>query len=194
MMYAMYMSSNESHNITNARKQLAAIIDQARADHEPVYLTRRGHRVAAVIDADDLDGILALAEDMADIRAAEEARAEMRATGQSPIPGAGQGRSRSGVTYKVVLSPSAIRQLRNLIRRFVDEYKPSSITFRESPPQLQRASLVVRASGGFGRATTESSTKFMKSSFLFLSFARATVERSTSAEFVLGCCCLCRVI
>ena len=65
MMYAMYMSSNESHNITNARKQLAAIIDQARADHEPVYLTRRGHRVAAVIDADDLDGILALAEDMA---------------------------------------------------------------------------------------------------------------------------------
>ena len=34
----------------------------------------------------DLDGILALAEDMADIRAAEEARAEMRATGQSPIP------------------------------------------------------------------------------------------------------------
>lgn len=26
--------------------------------------------------------------------------------------GAGQGRSRSGVTYKVVLSPSAIRQLR----------------------------------------------------------------------------------
>ena len=86
MMYAMYMSSNESHNITNARKQLAAIIDQARADHEPVYLTRRCHRVAAVIDADDLDGILALAEDMADIRAAEEARAEMRATGQSPIP------------------------------------------------------------------------------------------------------------
>jgi prevent-host-death family protein len=82
----MYMSSNESHNITNARKQLAAIIDQARADHEPVYLTRRGHRVAAVIDADDLDGILALAEDMADIRAAEEARAEIRATGQSPIP------------------------------------------------------------------------------------------------------------
>jgi hypothetical protein len=82
-----------------------------------------------------------------------------------------------------------------LIRRFVDEYKPSSSYFPRIPgPQLQRASLVVRASGGFGRATTESSTKFMKSSFLFLSFARATVERSTSAEFVLGCCCLCRVI
>ena len=86
MMYTMYMSTTESHNITEARKQLATIIDQARADHEPVYLTRRGHRVAAVIDADDLDGILALAEDMADIRAAEEARAEMRATGTTPIP------------------------------------------------------------------------------------------------------------
>ena len=82
----MYISTTEPLNITEARKQLATIIDQARTDHEPVYLTRRGRRVAAVIDADDLDGILALAEDMADIRAAEDARAEMRATGEAPIP------------------------------------------------------------------------------------------------------------
>jgi len=82
----MYMATAETHNITEARKQLATIIDQARTDHEPVYLTRRGHRVAAVIDADDLDSILDLAEDMADIRAAEQARAEMRATGETPIP------------------------------------------------------------------------------------------------------------
>ena len=82
----MYMSITEPLNITEARKQLATIIDQARTKHEPVYLTRRGHRVAAVIDADDLDAILALAEDMADIRAAEDARAEMRATGEAPIP------------------------------------------------------------------------------------------------------------
>jgi hypothetical protein len=39
-----------------------------------------------VIDADDLEGILELAEDMADIRAAEAARAEMKATGAEPIP------------------------------------------------------------------------------------------------------------
>jgi hypothetical protein len=39
-----------------------------------------------VIDADDLRGILELAEDMADIRAAEAARAEMKATGEQPIP------------------------------------------------------------------------------------------------------------
>jgi len=42
--------------------------------------------VAAVIDADDLERVLDLAEDMADIRAAEAARAEMRETGELPIP------------------------------------------------------------------------------------------------------------
>ena len=51
-----------------------------------MYVTRRGRRVAAVIDADDLDRLLALAEDMADIRAAERARAEIAATGQTPVP------------------------------------------------------------------------------------------------------------
>jgi prevent-host-death family protein len=80
------MSTTESINITEARKQLAAIIDQVRTEHEPVFLTRRGQRVAAVIDADDLEGVLELAEDMADIRAAEAARAEMQATGIEPIP------------------------------------------------------------------------------------------------------------
>lgn len=85
-MYTLYVSISEPFNITDARKQLATIIDQARADHEPVYLTKRGHRVAAVIDADDLDGIMALAEDMTDIRAAEQARNEMRVTGETAIP------------------------------------------------------------------------------------------------------------
>lgn len=51
-----------------------------------MFLTRRGRRVAAVIDADDLDRLIELAEDMADIRAAEEARAEMKATGEGPVP------------------------------------------------------------------------------------------------------------
>jgi hypothetical protein len=40
----------------------------------------------AVSDADDLDEILALAEHMADIRAAAAARAEMQAAGGIPIP------------------------------------------------------------------------------------------------------------
>jgi prevent-host-death family protein len=73
-------------SVSEARERLAAIIDQVRADHTPIYLSRRGRRVAALIDADDLERILELAEDMADIRAAEEALAEMAATGEEPIP------------------------------------------------------------------------------------------------------------
>jgi prevent-host-death family protein len=73
-------------NLSEARSQLAAIVDRAHAEHRPIYLARRGRRVAAVIDADDLDRLLELAEDMADIRAAAEARAEMEATGETPIP------------------------------------------------------------------------------------------------------------
>jgi prevent-host-death family protein len=80
------MSQTEPINVSDARRQLAAIIDRARSEHEPVYLTRRGHTVAAVIDAEDLEEILALAEDMSDILAAEAAREEMRSTSQEPIP------------------------------------------------------------------------------------------------------------
>jgi prevent-host-death family protein len=73
-------------SISEARAQLAAVVDRARTEHRPVFLSRRGRRVAAVIDADDLDRLLDLAADMADIRAAESARAEMRETGATPIP------------------------------------------------------------------------------------------------------------
>jgi prevent-host-death family protein len=80
------MSGGLTVTVSEARGRLAAMIDRARAEHEPIYLVRRGRRVAALIDADDLDELLELAEDMADIRAAEAARAEMRATGETPIP------------------------------------------------------------------------------------------------------------
>lgn len=80
------MSEAAAFSISDARTHLAALIDRARADHQPVYVARRGRRIAAVIDADDLDRILELAEDMADLHAAEQARAEMRATGAEPIP------------------------------------------------------------------------------------------------------------
>ena len=80
------MSTTDSLTITESRKQLASIIDQVRTEHEPIFITRRGRRVAAVIDADDLDTIVELAEDMSDIRAAEAARTEMKETGEQPIP------------------------------------------------------------------------------------------------------------
>lgn len=80
------MSAAEALSISGARGQLAAVIDRARATKEPVYLTRHGRRVAAVIDADVLDRIIELAEDMADIQAAQRVRAELAATGEAPIP------------------------------------------------------------------------------------------------------------
>jgi len=39
-----YTSTTESLTITEARTRLAEVIDHARAEHEPVYLTRRGRR------------------------------------------------------------------------------------------------------------------------------------------------------
>ena len=63
--------------VSNARARLADVVDSARVEHDPVYLTRRGQRVAAVIDADDLDRLIAAAEDLADLEAVAGARAEM---------------------------------------------------------------------------------------------------------------------
>ena len=79
------MSSSAVLPVSEARRQSAEVIDRVRAEHTPVYLARRGRQVAAVIDVDDLDAILELAEDMADIRAAEASHAEMQVTGETPI-------------------------------------------------------------------------------------------------------------
>lgn len=72
--------------VTDARARLAEVVDGARVSREPVYLTRRGTRVAAVIAADDLDALLRAAEDLADIEGARVAREEMAETGDTPIP------------------------------------------------------------------------------------------------------------
>jgi prevent-host-death family protein len=86
-MYDLYMSADPTDvSISEARERLADVVDRARELHQPVFLSRRGRRVAAVVDADDLERLLELAEDMADIRAADEARREMRATGALPVP------------------------------------------------------------------------------------------------------------
>ena len=61
-------------SISEARSRLASIIDDAR--HEPVWLTRRNKRVAAVVDADVLDRLLEAAEDLDDLVAYDAAIAE----------------------------------------------------------------------------------------------------------------------
>lgn len=71
--------------VSDARARLADVVDAARIGHDPIYLTRRGRRVAAVIDANDLDGLIAAAEDLADIQAARAARAELD-EGETAIP------------------------------------------------------------------------------------------------------------
>lgn len=80
------MTDAVERSISDARKDLAAVVDAARSTHEPVWLSRRGRRVAAVVSADDLERLQALAEDMADILDAEAARAEMRRSAEEPVP------------------------------------------------------------------------------------------------------------
>ena len=84
--YYLYMSDLSERSVSEARKDLASVVDQARSTHRPVYLSRRGRRVAAVIAADDLERLQALAEDMSDILDAEAARAELRDTAAEPVP------------------------------------------------------------------------------------------------------------
>ena len=66
-------------SVTQARERLADVVDDARVNHQPVYLTRRGKRIAAVVDATDLEALLRDSEDLADLRAAAAARAELGA-------------------------------------------------------------------------------------------------------------------
>lgn len=71
-------------SVTEARSRLADVIDDARVHHRPVFLTRRGRRVAAVIDAEDLERLTEAAENLADIEAAQAARDEIAERGTIP--------------------------------------------------------------------------------------------------------------
>lgn len=70
--------------ITEARSKLSALVDDAQ--REPVYLTRRDRPVAAIIDAVQLRVLLESAEELADIRAVDEAWAESERLGEIPVP------------------------------------------------------------------------------------------------------------
>jgi len=72
-LYDSYMSDVA---VSEARSRLAEIIDQARRSREPVYVTRRGRRVAVIVDPDLYDEIVEDAEDTIDRRELEAARDE----------------------------------------------------------------------------------------------------------------------
>lgn len=70
--------------VSVACNRLDEIVDDVGARHEPVFLTRRGRRVAAVIDVEDLERLTQAAEDLADSEAADAARAEIAEHGTIP--------------------------------------------------------------------------------------------------------------
>lgn len=72
-------------SVSEARARLADVVDAARVGRDPVYLTRRGKRVAAVIDADALDRLIAAAEDLSDLQAAQAAH-DATGRGDAAIP------------------------------------------------------------------------------------------------------------
>jgi prevent-host-death family protein len=71
-MYNLYMSELA---VSEARDRLAEAIDMAVAG-EPVYVTRRGRRVAVLVDAATYDALVEAAEDALDRAELLAARAE----------------------------------------------------------------------------------------------------------------------
>jgi prevent-host-death family protein len=75
----------EAVPMSDARDRLGDLVNQAVYTKEPVFLSRRGRRVAAVIDAETLDQLIELAEDAIDAAEANTARAEL-SDGAEPVP------------------------------------------------------------------------------------------------------------
>ena len=71
--------------MNDARDRLGDLVSRAIHTREPVYLTRRDRRIAAVIDMETLDRLIELAEDAIDTAEASTARAEL-ADGTEPVP------------------------------------------------------------------------------------------------------------
>lgn len=62
--------------VSQARDHLAEVIDQARRSGEPAYVTRRGRRVAVIVDAETYERVVDAAEDAVDRRELQAARHE----------------------------------------------------------------------------------------------------------------------
>jgi prevent-host-death family protein len=69
--------------VTEARERLAEVLDEAVS--RPVYVTRRGRRVAVVISADEYERLLQLEEDAEDLADGQAALARLR-TGEPTLP------------------------------------------------------------------------------------------------------------
>lgn len=62
--------------VSAAREHFADLIDTARLSGQPVYVTRRGRRVAVIVASDDYDKLVEDAEDAVDRAELHAARKE----------------------------------------------------------------------------------------------------------------------
>ncbi len=62
--------------VSEARNRLAEVIEETRRSGEPISVTRRGRRVAVILDSDTFDRLIDAADDIEDRRELAAARAE----------------------------------------------------------------------------------------------------------------------
>lgn len=72
LMYDSYMNEVA---VSEARNRLAEVIEQSRRTGEPVSVTRRGRRVAVILDSGAFDRLVETADDAEDRRELEAVRA-----------------------------------------------------------------------------------------------------------------------
>ena len=72
----MYDSYMNEVAVSEARNRLAQVIEETRRSGEPVSVTRRGRRVAVILDASTFDRLVDSADDAADRRELAAARAD----------------------------------------------------------------------------------------------------------------------
>lgn len=72
----MYDSYMNEVAVSDARNRLAEVIEESRRSGEPIAVTRRGRRVAVIIDSDAFDRLVEIADDVDDRRELAAARAE----------------------------------------------------------------------------------------------------------------------
>jgi antitoxin Phd len=69
--------------VTDARERLADVLEEAAT--QPVYVTKRGRRIAVVISAEEYERLLLAQEEAEDLADAQAALARVRA-GEPTIP------------------------------------------------------------------------------------------------------------
>ena len=92
-MYNMYMKDKAKDEVgsghrlpvSEARQDLAEMLNRVAYGHERIILGRRGKSVAALVPMEDLELIEKL-EDEIDVAAAKRVIAEMKRKGEKPIP------------------------------------------------------------------------------------------------------------